>query len=129
MGEPVQVLEQIPLRDQALPVQADDTTFGPSENRPRDLEGSARPGLTRNDELPGQLDRRLHVTERGVDPLDHRRRNPGLAITATIAGLGVRRELRSRDEQLALDTQDQPVEVAEGRIEDAELLAHAELGA
>ena len=104
VGQPVQVREE-PAPGQPLIVegQRNRPALGPPQDGPGQLEGGRQPGLARDDELARELDPAPRRRAAARPCLDHRARHAGDVVAGAVPRLGVRRQLRTHHEQLALD--------------------------
>src|SRR4051812_24634506 len=101
--------------NQSLATQRHCPSFGAAEDGPSDLERGACRRLAGDDDLPWHLDVALEIAEDSLDLVDHRRRHARATILEPIPRVGVCRELRGGDEEVALDPEDEFRKLAECR--------------
>src|SRR3954466_15869414 len=102
-------------RDQSVTLERDGAPLRAAKDRPRELERGTRRGLARDDELARHLDPALRLREKSIEAVDHLARDSRRAVEEPVPGVLVRRQLRCRDEQLALQPEDDRAEVGEAR--------------
>ena len=87
----------------------------PPDDGPGKLERGARARLAGHDELLRERDPCLVVGEKRLDPDDHRRGDAGRPVLEPIPRGGVGGQLRAGHEELALDPQDDRLDLSERR--------------
>ena len=113
---------------QSLALERDGPALGAPQDRARQLERGAGPGLARDHEFAGHHDPTLEVLEQHGRSGDHLGRDAGAAVFEPSPGIGRRGQLGPDDEQLALDPQDDRADLGQRRVQHAVLVLRAELG-
>src|SRR5664280_2755018 len=128
VGEAVEVGQEVRPGHEPGAIERHGPPLRPPDDGSGKLERGARAGLAGHDELPRELDPGLVVREHGLDPGDHRGRDARRPVLEAVPCDRVGGQLRARHEQLALDPEDQRLDLREGRGKRAEAPPGVQLG-